>query len=182
MKSRCPHLQRALPQKQHLRCLLFLHVAVGQARAIAFPSRAAPPVRLWDLLRGLFISCHFHQHAGTRRTRIITVPVNCGLVTKQGPSLCSLIPIQSARGRTDRESDPESEKHVQDSLKGWIGGNAVAKDVSGVSNTQRMRFNTGIMAFRKRLLPYLADRQSHLHPALTGRSSNLHAVNCAGSH
>lgn len=102
MKSRWPHLQRALPQKQHLHCLLFLHVAVGQARAIAFPSRAVPPVRLWDLLRGLFISCHFHQHAGTRRTRIITIPINCGLVKKQGLSFCSLIcpavPIQSKQG------------------------------------------------------------------------------------
>ncbi len=33
------------------------------------------------------------------------------------------------------------------------------------------------MAFRKRLLPYLACRQSHLHPALTGQSSNLHTAN-----
>ncbi|CAM4704152.1 unnamed protein product [Leuciscus chuanchicus] len=31
------------------------------------------------------------------------------------------------------------------------------------------------MVFRQRLLPHLACRQSHLRPALTGPSSNLHA-------
>ncbi len=33
------------------------------------------------------------------------------------------------------------------------------------------------MAFRKQLLLYLACWQSHLHPALTGQSSNLHTTN-----